>query len=764
MDNTEYRERNKKFIRLLICILFVVCLYYAINEARFFSNMKKSSNLITFSHTTGFYNEKVSVKLFKSVDVPLGTKVFYTLDGNDPTNESHQYTWNDKIELDVDENQTKIYPLKVVLYYNNQYSTVYQETYVIEKKIETRFDIPVISITCDSQNLYDWYSGIMVPGEVHYNEVMSGKKGYLLGNYNMRSDEWIRDAKVTMFAENGEILINQDIGLAISGGTSSEMYVKSLKLIAKYNGDNKFDIQLTDEVPSASPYSVINRYASIRLRSGAQDQKQGNIRSSVISRLAEQSNFDGCTTTRRAVVYLNGKFYGIFDMQENYSNSNIASRFGIENEDLIEKYKISESNVLESFNIKELFDADLDDENSRNELEKYVDMDNYLMYYAIEILSNNTDWPNNNYEAWRYTGNEIDGNKYTDGRIRFLIYDADMIYYSKNNIWVFENADSDTLEMIMESQGRSQNSTFKNVMKSKYYRDRFVSIVCDLRNTSFKKENVTSLIDEEYNKIKKENLMQFSEEENQQILFYIGEMKRSVEEKENRVDIDIQKYFSVSEKYQLSVTSTEGAHVFWNNIDLYNEKSYVNNYYKGIDLTMYCHANEGYKFLYWLINGNTKIYGNKLIINDEFIVNQITTVQPIVEKDSDTDLIIEEISANSDSDWMKFCNVGNEKINLGVYYISDIDTNYKKYKLPDIELEPGKSIIINGDKNYYASGDYICNFNLSVGENLYLYDSNKQRVIEKINVQNMDKKETYGRLYGSGDWWFFDNRFNQRKE
>ena len=93
-------------------------------------------------------------------------------------------------------------------------------------------------------------------------------------------------------------------------------------------------------------------------------------------------------------------------------------------------------------------------------------MDNYLLYYAINILANNTDWPQNNFEIWKYDGPYIENNKYTDGRYRFLIYDTDLTYYSSKNEIFFDGCDKDTFVSLMENIYRSEDSTFSNVMKS----------------------------------------------------------------------------------------------------------------------------------------------------------------------------------------------------------------------------------------------------------------------------------------------------------
>ena len=132
--------------------------------------------------------------------------------------------------------------------------------------------------------------------------------------------------------------------------------------------------------------------------------------------------------------------------------------------------------------------------------------------------------------------------------------------------------------------------------------------------------------------------------------------------------------------------------------------------------------------------------------------------------DSETELIISEISAKSDSDWMKFTNVSENTINLKKYYISDNLEKITKYNLPNITLKSNESIIINGKKNYFAIGDYICNFNLNNKETLYLFDIEKNEIVDELEIPRMSSIETYGRYNNTNIYRYYDNSNNQRKK
>ena len=666
----------------------------------------------------------------------------------------------------MDLDNTKVIPLKVRIYYKKEYSDIYQKTYILDTDIENRFDLSIISITSDSYNLYDYNYGILVGG-VTLDNYRTLFPTILHGNYNQRDDEWLRDCHINMFTQDGVSIIDDNMQMICSGAGSVQTYkTKSLK-IQTYSG-NKINLTYDEEL---SNLSIINEYNSLRLRFGGQDLVKTNIRSSVVSRLAQESNFDGCSNTERAVVFLNGEFYGICDIQQNYSNSFLADRYGIEDKENIVKEKIGKNldYILEKHDVLKYMKLDLNDGNNRKELEEHVDMDNYLLYIAIEILTNNEDWYVNNNEMWYYDKTKgKEDSKYADGRVRFLLYDMDMIYYNRGINRFKECLDTDT--------------SFRNIMSSKYYRDKFITLVGDLINTSFKDENIIKIIDEEYEKIKTESTLEYenkyiidliSEEYNKIILQdeietewetkdynetifnNILKLKETAVSSDDEVIEELEKRYNLKEKYNFSITCQQGIKAYWNNMEIYENESYLNEYYKDVGLMINFEEYPGYKFDYWLVNGET-IYTKVLEINDEIIKNDEINILLCTKRDDSVKLILSEINSKGDNDWIKLSNISEYDINIQDYYISDNISNLKLYRLPNIKLKSNDSIIINGKKNHYSIGNYICNFNLSKGETLYLYNISEKSIVDEIQIPKMSKIETYGRYLNSNTMMYFN--------
>ena len=287
---------KKKIVKLqllLFVILFVASIgYYLFRENNdvFSILAAQSKNAVYSSLPTGFYDEDLKIKLSKDGLLPYRAKIFYTTNGEDPDKYSKEYSEEIVIEC---EKQERVIPIKVVAYYKGKYSDVQNFTYIVCKDIKERFNMPIISITTNRENLYDFDEGLFVPGTTYENAIREFEgdeyidQTIISGNYRERNDDtWIRNAEVVMFNDEGKILNEDKIGFAISGGTSSAQYPKSLKLISNYQNElSQFEIQFLDTIEQAN-FSIVNYYNTIRIRSGTQSGVGGNIRSTLISELA----------------------------------------------------------------------------------------------------------------------------------------------------------------------------------------------------------------------------------------------------------------------------------------------------------------------------------------------------------------------------------------------------------------------------------------------------------------------------------------------
>ena len=773
---------NKRIIKiqlLLFIIIFVVLIgfyLYRENNDVFSILAAQSKNAIYTNIPTGFYEKDLKIKLSKDSILPIKAQIFYTTNGENPDKYSKEYDGEISIKC---EEKDRIIPLKVVAYYKGKYSDIQEFTYVVCDNIKERYDMPIISITTDRENLYDFEKGIFVPGQAYEDYIKEHDdddymfQTVLNGNYRERDDWWIKDAEIAMFSKDGQILNENKIGIAVSGGRSSAEYPKSLKLVSNFYDDlSQFQIEFLDNHESAN-HSIIDYYKTVRLRAGSQTKIGGNIRSTLVSQLANQAEFDGCFTSKIVLVYLNGEFYGIMDMEQNYSDSFIKNKYNLEDVNKVYRVKGKEIDCFKEAGLDKFFDIDLTQEENQKELEEKIDIKNYLEYYSINICTNNTDWPQNNYELWYYTGDEDENNPYTDGRARFLMYDFDMAYrHSVDGEW-----SEDEFKRIMNIDPKTGETLFQRIMQVKKYRDLFVTILLNNQKKSFNQENVCSKIDSIKENMQKETDIQF---------YSTGWLEDLESESEtikevcstvlDRINDDLDKFYGMKNKYEFRLTTSKGVTAQIVNQIIYEDQTYRNRYYDEMSFEISIISNPGYEINNIIINGiaidkeQFKKNGQEYIIKISPDLIQENKIRIIVDasKNSEQNLVISEISAKDYYDWIRVSNYAENSINLGEYYLSNNEMNLTMYNLPNIILEPGKSIIVDGKHNRYSVGDYICNFSISKYQTIYLTKYGEKKgtrdIIDKIYVPKMQLNESYGRVNNSNIWNFYENTDSKRRK
>jgi len=746
---------DKRFLSIaLIAVFIIACVAYFVKDYFITPGKMLLPNVdsIEFSVDSGFYNESVTVDISVSGEVPLFAKLCYSLDGSDP-----EEKYSEPITLEYVEGETRIYVVKAAVRFFGQFSGAVSRTYMIGGEA---LDMDFISITADEESLHDYETGIFEAGKTYDDNIARGAEGYVYGNYSMRGKDWIRDCWFTMIDCDGNLLVNQQTGLEVAGGTSAAYPVKSLRIIGQneYADYGKITLDLSCE--NISDLSLNNSNNSIRLRSGSQDTDVGNIRSAVVSRLASQSGFNGCVGTRRALVYVNGSLYGIFDIQQNLTESFLRQRFSLPDSDNIRRIETNEENAfLIHTDLIKYFDADLTVKENREDLEKHVDLDNYFTYYAVECLVGNSDWPDNNVKMWAYTGGYDGVNPYTDGRYRFLIFDTDLTYYTHADYEWVEGCLEDTLTSIMEHAVRGKGSQLPKLMKSQEYKQRFLTVLSDMLEGAFSTENVMKVIDEETAKVDAAYNKYFSENVNARRLQGLENMKLSASEREGVIREDVEKYFGSTGTYKLNINKSEGVSLKWINKTVYPNESYACDYFSEAAFEIKAEASPDYEFEYFILNGE-RIDGETVRISKEKAVYGEITLEAVCKKKQGAVLVIEEFAAKRD-DWIRLKNIGEEAVLLSDYYISDSEKEYMLYQLPKVELKAGESITIYCKDNNFALSEYICNFKLGDGEVLYLYDSVKGEICDSVFVPNMGLNETYRRFNESSIFKFCKNEGNK---
>src|SRR5699024_7808046 len=146
------------------------------------------------SAESGFYEAGFELE----IDTPSNNNIYYTLDGSEPTLDSAVYDGPINIEP-LDENSFTVIRAKALTEDNTMSETV-TKSYCVHGTEHERFELPICSLVTDPDNLFDEETGI-----------------YTEENANNRRSEWERPVHLDFFETDGQLALEQDLGVRIHG-------------------------------------------------------------------------------------------------------------------------------------------------------------------------------------------------------------------------------------------------------------------------------------------------------------------------------------------------------------------------------------------------------------------------------------------------------------------------------------------------------------------------------------------------------------------
>lgn len=400
----------------LLLVAIVTLLLFLITQTTILSPR------LTITPNENFYQDAVTAEITKTGAFGR-SEVRFTLDGSDPTSNSAKY----EQEILIDSTQT----LKIALFRGErQVSPIFVKDFFIN----TDHQLPIVSISTDPKNLWDPKFGIYVEGDIEEGEPE---------NYLQRGSEWQRPAVLKFYETNGELVLDQEIGLRIHGGGTRHNPQKSFRLYAEVNNNQgRFRHQLFPEIEVAS-------FDTLILRNGGTDWANAFIRDAVIQRVAQHATSLELMPVRPTVLYLNGEYWGLYFLRDRFDGEYFYQRFGVD-PDKVSRLEVPLDSgedrglaVAEEKDFEEeaeLFNRLLNhvahcrDCANYEQLSKYLDLDNLIEFLIMQLHFSNIDWPYNNTKIWRYQNSLVMRNPSLstelpvgyNGRFRWLLFDLDV--------------------------------------------------------------------------------------------------------------------------------------------------------------------------------------------------------------------------------------------------------------------------------------------------------------------------------------------------
>lgn len=377
----------------------------------------------------GIYNDVTSV----SVELEGSGRIFYTTDGSRPDESSAEYT--EPITLDK---------TTVIRAINVQDGAAPSRAITLSYIINENHTLPVLSLSTDSPSTF---SGI------YYNK----RKYYEI------------PANISYFEDGSSF--NIDCGLKMKGWTSLENPKKSMGVsFCGCYGDDMLDYDIFG--------SDVTEFSSLSIRAG-QDYPLAIIRNELFQELClEMGDNVPTQNSKYCILYLNGSYYGIYCLKEDFSKQYYASHNGVKKDDVT---MLKSPVALNSEVYQEVFqfcrDNDMSLDENYDHICSVLDIDNVVDWFLIEGYTANSD-VNGNMRYFKLN----DGGKW-----QIAFYDLD---------WTFNYA-SNCFTNITDSNREVQVSQLINrLLTNARFREQLLSRYSELVSTTLSNEHVLAKIDE----------------------------------------------------------------------------------------------------------------------------------------------------------------------------------------------------------------------------------------------------------------------------
>ena len=611
----------------------------------FISAVCLAESELHFSLESGVYPKAQMLEITCTDD---DAAIHYTLDGSAPTAASPLYEGPIKLSVtigrhdplsqitgvNIDEPYTpqKDFPsahvvrAAAILPDGTVDATAAGTYFVGYKSQEALFgDLPVISLMTDKDNLFDYEKGIFVLGKSfeEWNALQTEpyENWQVQGNFSNKGKEWERPVTVDFMMAEGEHF-TQDMGMRIKGAASRSMTQKSIRLIAReeYGKKNIKYPLLPDNICQADG-EVLDKYKSITLRNGANDGNNARIRDPFVSLLARGMEVE-TAMSRPVIGYINGEYWGIYSLTEEYSDNHLANHYGLDNENVItiKKSQIEDGTKGDEARFRALQDRlikkDMADPEEYAKIQQIVDTKSMADYAAITLYIGNDDgiFHHNNWMIWR-TRKIEEGNPYGDTRWRMMIYDSDYssdVYgdgtaYGNNTIkhflYVEEYYDYHPARLIV------------NLLPNEEFQRELILSLCDVRNLYFEKERFTAQLDrmtEEYFDQTNETFRRFGPDwivrwnMDTHLANNLDILRRYFNGRYSVFPSHIKETFHLSNPVNIDVSPSDGekGQIFVNHRNIPITKRLQMKYFPEYPITLTAQPEEGCTFVRWEAEGS----------------------------------------------------------------------------------------------------------------------------------------------------------------
>lgn len=620
-----------------------------------------------FSVDGGFFPAEVVVEL----SAP-GAEAYYTVDGSAPSPQSPRY----KRPLRIGETTV----LRAVAYHaDGRKSPVVSHTYFID---EPRTNFPVVSIGISPAILFHPRTGLFMLGNNAVDSLWK-KPG---ANFWSRSEF---PSSVEFFEADGKCAYRSQSGLRLFGGMSRLFPQKSIAIVARHRyGETRIRHKVFGE-------KGLDKFKFLVLRNSGSDFGKAHFRDALMTSLVDDWDIEK-QDYRPAHVYINGQYWGIYNIREKVNRYFIGGHHPDVDKDSIDliehRYTRKRGSARHYLDLLEFLEGhSLAEPANYAYVQSQMDVENFIDFQVAQIYFDNQD-AGGNIKFWRP--------QKPGARWRWILYDTDWGFglHGRNT---YRN---NSLAFHTEPDGPSWPnppwSTFllRKLLENKDFERDFVNRFTGYLSTSFSAETVLDRIDSIYNHLSPEmprhlkrwNLSRRKWEEE------VGIMREFAQERPSYVRMHLMSRFRTGPQRRLVISTTGGGRILINDHIIVTNDTVELVYFENFPIKVKAVAHHGYQLSRWEgIDANetwreftlslTKDVTRLHARFDEFI-------HPMEGK-----LVINEICPKNGKagDWLEIFNASRNRVPLKGWTLGDLKHN--EYIFPEVYIGPNDYLVLARD-------------------------------------------------------------------
>ena len=414
------------------------------------------SGLPEFSVTGGLYPDVQQVELSGSVP---GTVIRYTTDGSEPSSDSPEYSGSIPVLFSQ--------VIKARLFEPGRLpGEVVTESYIIQKETS----LPVLSVSTDHRNLWGFDFGL-------YQRNLKNREVF---------------AHMEYFDGDGNRAFRINAGLQLFGSQIFLFDQKPFSIFFRNRyGQDSLNYRLFGNRET-------DTYRSLVLRNGGNDNNLTMIRDGLGAALVENRMDMDYQSYLPVVVYMNGEYWGIFNLREKLNEEYLEGNHGVnpDHVDILEDSLLA--NRGDENDYRELMDFvgenDLSDGENYAYVAGKIDVDQFINYMSYKIYGGYRQWQVNS-KYWR---------ERTRGSTwRWIAFDLEHCFAGPGG----DSYEMNTFTGVMEpGVGSSEWPTllFRKMMENEGFRAAFLQRTALFLDTVFDGERVALVIDSLKGRIEEE--------------------------------------------------------------------------------------------------------------------------------------------------------------------------------------------------------------------------------------------------------------------